>query len=342
METIKEFLSSLFSGDINRVPTEVMSNHFLNHTDFMKDYNDCYHSATKSYSARWEQDCLENSHVADYCRHGTNEDGNQSPEVLFPGDDEDDDEDMIPLFIYNSERNLCPQYLEMARSSVQSSSFETFSNYSAFSSRNHTIFQKFYKYENCIAKLDKAVQKCSKTLNLNSRSLATSIRAAKILRLKMLNMEPVIKSIPDISVIYYTRDPRAIVTSKAHSSNSKQWINNVINLCSEMYSDYLELKRLDQIYPGVFLQLRYEDLIENPMEILHSLYDHFDTKPLESVEKWLMSTMYANKQDGSHGVMRKNASETAHKWQDIIPQTKIDYVNENPMCKKLLFIFGYS
>ena len=234
----------------------------------------------------------------------------------------------------NAEIARCEEYSQMARDLIANQK----STGALYLNQNMDKLKSFYKKEKCMQDLFKTVDECMEKFKVEDKCHSTSLRAIKVLRLKMMNMELFVKSIPDMQVVVYTRDPRATTASRQgyRSSTSDRWRQDVIDLCAEMKYDLEAMDYLEKIYPGVFLLVRYEDLVEDTDAIVTKLFDHAKT-PLREENLQFMEEMVRN-QEG----VKTEGSDPLGKWRTVYDVSDVDFVTEHPECKTLLQRLDYT
>lgn len=148
---------------------------------------------------------------------------------------------------------------------------------------------------------------------------------------------------PNVKIIHQLRDPRGTVTSRR--SNSRLAYTDIQKeaklLCRKMAQDISERHALEAKYPGVFLQTRYEDLADNPAEILQKIYEHIDEPvPQELLENMQTHTQADNQRSrGGFGTFRTNSSATARAWMDKLTSDEKDVLDT--ACRDVFDIIGY-
>jgi hypothetical protein len=128
--------------------------------------------------------------------------------------------------------------------------------------KDHSIATKS-NHELCMQKLHSCSQCCVQKSKLAESCQRSRIRAAKILRVKMPAMDAVLQAIPDLHVIHYFRDPRAVFRSRdegksrdCQGSREQDCLALVKTLCREMAEDIELSAPLRSKYPGAFMTLR--------------------------------------------------------------------------------------
>jgi hypothetical protein len=99
------------------------------------------------------------------------------------------------------------------------------------------------------------------------------------------------------------------------------------------------LDELEKRYPGVFLRLRYEDLVDHPDDTISSLFQHIDMDPMPSAYQWLHNSLHGS---SDSGVERTNATYIVSKWRLKFTDSVIDSVTNDPRCQSVLADLGYS
>lgn len=326
------YLRNLYNCNLQGLPRETLSDVFLTFTGNMQDYSMCYYNESRQSSSNgivWETQCKETSGMAAICS-GPNFD--QAVEYAM--------------------QHKCQRYLSgvskiFKRSgdiSVEELGKELYQDSGLRGSQE--VLEAFYKHEKCLAKLYGTVKKCLERTNAEASCHKTSVRAAKVLRVKMQYMEPVIRAFPDIFIIHYFRDPRATARSRVEIANpelpTRLWVNATMRLCTEMEKDIKAAINLKKKYPGAFLSLRYEDVVTNTKESLDIMYRHFGKTLSQETYEWVTDMMHANEDDGAFGVKRKNASALINNWRHSFPQEAIDEVNKFEICNLVLTYLGYE
>ena len=152
------------------------------------------------------------------------------------------------------------------------------------------VLRQFGAYVNCLNQvvLKSMVNRCIPRLTQQCKR--STVIATKVLRLNMVNLEPMLKRHPVWRIIYLTRDPRAVLLSQR-----KQFVHHDVSLsnnsgvqCSKMLSDIKAVKRLEKAYPGQVLQLKYEDLALNPIHHLKSIYKTLGKADLISISQGVL------------------------------------------------------
>ena len=331
MEHIHQFLQSIFSCDLESLPREVLTNRFTMLSNVLKPYALCFYKfkrqrKTLTKGPVWEHECLEEHGIIEYCGNSDDVGHGYRPSVD------------------RAEAQNCSQHLAMARQLFKEGSYA--GNISAMMDTitgDKRRNQRFYHNELCLQILHKRAKLCMREpkVNLETRCLNTSIRTAKILRLKMPFMEHFIQSFPDMYMIYYVRDPRGISSSRNGAigpSKPRRWVEGVLRMCDEMSTDLAALRSLEVVYPGLFLTVRYEDLVTNTEQVLDVMYKHIRMEPLKEVADWLKESMSSSE---NKGVQKVNATKVVNSWKTRYKRVDIHYVTNHSTCNGLLRTLDY-
>lgn len=165
--------------------------------------------------------------------------------------------------------------------------------------------------------------------------------AAKTIRLRMRNVEPLLQYDPKIKVVYYTRDPHGIISSltKAREVHNK----TIDGICAVMEDDFWHYQRLKAAYPDRFMWLRYEDLALHPERYAKRVYEFTMGKECvpPSVYRWIKenTNVPRSQYNGMTGTKR-NSTANAREWQTIVSSRTKEKVNV--ICAKVLKMLKYD
>ena len=165
-------------------------------------------------------------------------------------------------------------------------------------------------------------------------------------------LETILKTIPDLKVIVYYRDPRAMVYSRWTTGLLSGISNQDISLeakvlCNRMAEELDILPDLLNKYKDNILQIRYEDLIDRPFVYIHDIYDFINIPLPHQVSEWFRGSLNATDHDPNdpdedlpYDTIRHDAHKTAGRWR--FKMHKRDIEKATVACKKVLDYLGYS
>ncbi len=177
---------------------------------------------------------------------------------------------------------------------------------------------------------------------------ASSIRAAKVLRMKLKDTEKLVQIDPTFKVVHQLRDPRgALMSAKSiglFASSSKQRVTNEAKLvCDKMLDDIRAFRELKEKYPNNYLQTKYEDYADHPEEMMETIYSYIHSpipNKLREAIKDITHSRYEPHRAGALDTHRKNSSATAHKWKLKINQSEKSVIDQ--ICLRVIQEGGYS
>ena len=148
----------------------------------------------------------------------------------------------------------------------------------------------------------------------------------------------------DVKVVHLVRDPRAVVNSRVNLKWMKDHLHpsfsdNVRRICNPI----LQNIRFGLLFPppwlkNRFLIIRYEDLVENTVNITRELYRFAGFDWSASIDKWISKQAYNSKQGTEYSVFR-NATAAIHGWKNA-PKPFIKAVEDE--CRDLMDFLGYE
>ena len=101
-----------------------------------------------------------------------------------------------------------------------------------------------------------------------------TLRVAKVVRASMSSMQPLMEWFPDLRVIHLVRDPRAVALSRREQDSSFRGqfadtgvtqknliVREAMTYCRQVVADLQWKTELEQLFPGRFYSLTYEEVI---------------------------------------------------------------------------------
>ena len=212
-------------------------------------------------------------------------------------------------------------------------------------SLSHSELTQFYNHYKCVEDVRQKQKTCLKSAIQKCKT--SRVQAVEVLRANLADLDLLIQEVPDIYVIYYVRDPRAIASSVIHvpQLRSNKSISSVVSevkyVCSKMASDINAYEILSRKYPGVFLLEKYENLVLDSKQFGDRIYKHIGLR--EGPKEWnnfASQALHAKaNKGGAFGVMRANGADSIGKWKKGLSQQEVNNMNE--YCKEILGYFNY-
>ncbi len=195
-------------------------------------------------------------------------------------------------------------------------------------------------YRTCLSKNDNYWPNCTATLKAACQNY--SIVSAKTVRTPFYLIPVLISAVPDLKVIYFTRDPRAVMNSrgKIHHYKDSIFLGHLQNLCLRMKEDFKHYTRAFHRHPSQIMHVVYEELAHNPVKVSREMFHFLGGRDLpNATEAWIRQNTKASISSESRMSTMKNSSATAEKWRQDLPPVLITQMTE--VCKETLEIFGY-
>ena len=167
-------------------------------------------------------------------------------------------------------------------------------------------------------------------------------RIVKTIRLSMDLVKTLMKLLPNLKVIYLTRDPRAITNSRAHSSNMKTAIATESHskaLCGQLRRDIEIGHNLREQYPNRLAFVLYEDIAKSPIEEAKHIFEFLNVQFEREIEQWIYSSTHASKNNGFYGTQRMNSEVSAVQWRKDISFNKTLIIQK--YCGDVLNALGF-
>ena len=194
---------------------------------------------------------------------------------------------------------------------------------------------KFNDYRNCSQYLSGKIKPC--VLDLNEQCKQNDIIAIKSVRLSMTTVEKLLQLIPDLKVIHYIRDPRAVALSRQLDESVRglyafegQTIQKAGQLyCQDLERDIRTSRYLQQLYPQNLLEIYYEELATFPELITTRIYDFIDRPVPQTLMEWIGNNTSTSKK----GWTSRVSVDIITKWTKIISNRTRVAINQ--YCKNV-------
>ena len=192
------------------------------------------------------------------------------------------------------------------------------------------ITKNLVAINDCLAE---AKQKC----------LEAPLRVIKFIRLRMPLVAELLLLYPNMKVIYLQRDPRGILRSRIKTKliMSLEFKNNVESHCYKSMNGINILRNISRLYPGTFKTVIYEDVAENPVELLESVFSFCNLNFSSDMKNYTISlTSLGGKNACSYCIERGNSKETAYQWRKEMTISNVSFIDKQ--CSAVYDILGYK
>ncbi|CAH1773183.1 unnamed protein product [Owenia fusiformis] len=202
------------------------------------------------------------------------------------------------------------------------------------------LSDQYEQHESCMNNLKPYLQRCMHLVQAPCNK--SSLRVVKALRMTLKGIKGLMQRDSDIKMVHYFRDPRAILASR-NSLGGLQMDKNLTfaakALCDKMEMDYISYNSLTSEEQKRTLQLKYEDLILEPTDTLHKLYDFIERDLPDETLTWLKERMNCKGHENAYSTCRSNARMTAFAWRTKLGNNVIKEIND--VCGSLLTLLNY-
>lgn len=208
-------------------------------------------------------------------------------------------------------------------------------------------FVDFLSNIRCLTDLDSDTRHCRKAVR--NRCDPTVLRAASVHRTSLIDLEPLIRRNPAISIVHYVRDPRAVAVSRTERQyhtyrSSRAWtvVDEAEFICVRMSDEIRATGYLGGTYPGSVFIVRYEDLVREPRLTIERMYDQFGrtTPKSDMLDGWIERTQRADKDNGMYGVERRDSVAHISQWRKRV--TEQELADMTKLCRHVLEKLGYE
>ncbi len=193
----------------------------------------------------------------------------------------------------------------------------------------------FAGYRNCIKEHNHTY--CAPLLQAECKS--KDLRAAKTIRLPMYVVEEILPVLPNLKVIYYTRDPRGVINSKSKISGKGTATKGAQNLCLCLEEDHRIFTKLQRAFPARIAHVTYENLAAHPQETAERIYEFIGHTIPQSVVTWLdQNTREKGQHPNPYGTKRNSTARKAA-WKTELDADELRMIES--VCKDALDKLGY-
>ncbi|XP_045206560.2 carbohydrate sulfotransferase 3-like [Mercenaria mercenaria] len=173
---------------------------------------------------------------------------------------------------------------------------------------------------------------------LTNRCKQSKIVVEKFIRMTMEMVKHLFQSFRNLKIIHLFRDPRAMLDSQVRKGDSKAHIlstfkGRVKYMCQQMSKDRTIAKELDLMYPGQIYTLRYEDMVDLPLDTIRKVFNFIDV-PFTKTDELFVKSLSRKKNTAD---LRKPPPLSA--WRKHITAQSLSVTDE--YCSSLYKEFGY-
>ena len=170
------------------------------------------------------------------------------------------------------------------------------------------------------------------------------LRSMKVIRMAGMLAEKLLQVDPTIKIVYYTRDPRGMMVSRAGLGGHYEGLAKIdrvnrssMDICRRVRHD---MKKYDELHEKNYqvLRMRYEDLALGPEKTVDKLYQFLGEAVPQEVLTWIHENTKAEQSNGALGTKR-NSTAVASRWRGILSEEAVKVASRN--CADVLTYQGY-
>ena len=173
----------------------------------------------------------------------------------------------------------------------------------------------FQQYVNCMSELHRRISPCVPVLQTACNSSVT--RAVKAIRFDLFFARQLLVTNPSVKIIHLVRDPRGMLLSRKSIPNRSLSVKGSTFTCKRMLDNIKHFQLIQEQYPSVALQVRYEDLATELKKVAGEVYDHVGLGGRlknEYLSAWLKKITSPVNNVGRYRTYRPNSSAEAYDW----------------------------
>ena len=143
-----------------------------------------------------------------------------------------------------------------------------------------------------------------------------------------------------IKIIHLFRDPRGRLNSfiKMNKRISKLSKGLVTTTCERQMKDVRIRKQLEEQFPGMFLEIRYEDVASDPVTMATRIYHFLYSEDVsDKVRQWIRGNTNSNNSKSEQvkfGTFRRNSTATSMAWEKQLSSENRKLIEYE--CKELI------
>jgi len=166
---------------------------------------------------------------------------------------------------------------------------------------------------------------------------------------------PVLAEDPRVRAINIIRDPRGIYASWKTTepfsdvvsgdrelnaeTHDQGWMYGLTGIC-DAFAKNMALAPHPRI-----LNMKYEDLVAEPMDTVKKAYEHVGIPFGEPEMNWVKSTFDADCKDkdvGQFSTCHRNSAAPANRWRDVLSRAEMAQFAEHPACREVAERYNYT
>ena len=174
--------------------------------------------------------------------------------------------------------------------------------------------------------------------------------SAKTIRLRGKTLLKVLEKDKDLKVVYFVRDPRAIIMSRRSTggvtsmSGRGNYATEADLLCKMMADDYNNLMSVAHKYGHRIYVDTYESLILDSDSFVRKLYQFLEVPLPNATKQWVHRLTHKRAgtvgKESAFGTFRVDPKKTAFKWKSNIPEKMNADILK--VCKDTLKLLKYE
>ena len=313
MEAIADVVKNILTCDFRRLPVEVLAHHFIGM--FLQE-----HIGMKTY-----YDCISRNKALAACRKC-----NKNLKAVCP-----------VRFGSNSMKS------ENCMAALLPHSFPEIANKWNISSQGvaANIKKTMDTYAKCVQPCKEKTVLCVPRLEKVCR--AADIRAIKPVRFPMESGRIVANLLPRVKLVHNLRDPRGVVHSRLHTSESFQSlyaktkankidiVKESVLFCRNAAKDIRIRKEIEETNRDSTLQVVYEHLADQPLSEASRIYSFIRKSMPNNVKLWLVN----NTSQATGKQTQRISKVTMKKWQYNLTVAKMNEIDQ--FCRELYAESGH-
>jgi hypothetical protein len=203
------------------------------------------------------------------------------------------------------------------------------------------VFARFYT---CISNLYQKVQPCLARLQQACNS--AKLIAAKEVWTDLRLVRSLLRRNKSYKVIHLIRDPRGMLLSRERADKGMINSDHVLETCTRLATDIDTYQQMAAEFPNDVIQIRYEDMVQQPEVIAMHVYDFVGLRANISkayLNAWLGRISVTTKQrvSGFFNTVRKNMSAEAYDWIRLMQAPHRKFIESIPICTQIIQQLNY-